>query len=301
MITIIVKHTLLVILLIMLSLVGCSNEQHYLELGNKKYDSEEYDTAISNYNRAVEINPKNPAAYYLRGLAHYKKGEKQQAIIDISESIQLSGGFKRAYINRGVILNEVGRFNDALNDYESALSLKPGDLEIRTLRAYTLFKKGDYKAADREYTDLILEDPDNSKLYRGRADARYQIHSYGGAISDYSKALEISPNDRYILNNLAWLYATSYDDKYRDGRLAIKLAKRSLALNPSDTGYDTYAAALAEIGEFTEAISIIEGVLEKGNKNPILLERLEKYKANQPIRSKEIEILPEAEIESNRV
>ena len=34
------------------------------------------------------------------------------------------------------------------------------------------------------------------------------------------------PNDYQAMNNLAWVYATSEDKKYRNAQLSVELAKR---------------------------------------------------------------------------
>jgi tetratricopeptide (TPR) repeat protein len=49
----------------------------------------QYDKAISDYTKAIELNPKHADIYYSRGLAHNKMGQYDKAISDFTEAIKL--------------------------------------------------------------------------------------------------------------------------------------------------------------------------------------------------------------------
>jgi tetratricopeptide (TPR) repeat protein len=58
------------------------------KLANKKKG--QYDKAISDYNEAIELNPKHADIYYSRGLVYNKKGQYDKAISDYTKAIQLN-------------------------------------------------------------------------------------------------------------------------------------------------------------------------------------------------------------------
>jgi eukaryotic-like serine/threonine-protein kinase len=64
--------------------------------------------------------------------------------------------------------------------------------------------------------------------------------------------------DALALNNLAWQMATSADGSMRDGRRAVVLAERAVAVTGrTNASYlDTLAAALAETGDFSQAVHV---------------------------------------------
>ena len=49
----------------------------------------QYDKAISDYTKAIELNPKHADIYYSRGLARNKMGQYDKAISDFTEAIKL--------------------------------------------------------------------------------------------------------------------------------------------------------------------------------------------------------------------
>ena len=64
------------------------------------------------------------------------------------------------------------------------------------------------------------------------------------------------------MNAMAWLLATSPDDKVRDGRQAIRWAESALTRRASVRHLQSLAAAYAESGEFKKAIATIERAIE---------------------------------------
>ena len=53
-------------------------------------DLGDYDLAIADYNKAIELMPDLAEAYYNRGVARKMKGEKEEAIRDFERFLELS-------------------------------------------------------------------------------------------------------------------------------------------------------------------------------------------------------------------
>lgn len=75
------------------------------------------------------------------------------------------------------------------------------------------------------------------------------------AIADYERALQLNPYLAEAMNSLAWDLATMPAADLRDGRRAVELAEKAVALDSHETGFlDTLAAAYAEAGRFDDAV-----------------------------------------------
>jgi hypothetical protein len=91
-----------------------------------------------------------------------------------------------------------------------------------------------------------------------------------------------------VLNNLAWVLATSADDKVRNGDRAVELAKTACA----GTNYvrpdflSTLAAAYAETGDFQTATIWSGRAVHLGSENllPQLTAELRSYEDHKPCR-----------------
>ena len=190
--------------------------------GIARGEGHDYAGAIRDFDHALEINPRNAAAYVNRGYARYAKGD--------------SAG--------------------ALADYNQALEIDPRDAGTYARRASALSDKGDQAGALSDYNKALELDERNGFAYYGRGYLKGGAKDFAGAIADYGKALEINPDYAEAYNSLAWLLATCGQAGCRDGKKAIEYARKASELtgwkNPEYL--DTLAAAYAEGGNFPEAI-----------------------------------------------
>ncbi len=90
---------------------------------NANFVMGEYDAAIADYNKAVELNPKEPTIYFSRALAHFNNKSFNPAIADFDKVIELDPKEAMAYFKRGAALEKVGNFEKALSDYQKAVEL----------------------------------------------------------------------------------------------------------------------------------------------------------------------------------
>lgn len=88
------KKLLVFIWLCVISLVS-SAEEHYssiLQEANELYKKEQYEDAISAYNKVLSANYESAALYYNIGNAYYKTGGIPQAILFYEKSLKLNPG-----------------------------------------------------------------------------------------------------------------------------------------------------------------------------------------------------------------
>jgi len=97
----------------------CENRGYaYDELG-------EYQRALQDYDRAIELDPNYAKAYHNRGIAYDELGEYQRALQDYGCAIELDPNYAKAYHNRGDAYSELGEYQRALQDYDRAIELDP--------------------------------------------------------------------------------------------------------------------------------------------------------------------------------
>ena len=101
----------------------------------------------------------------------------------------------------------------------------------------------------------LAKTPDNADLYTMMGDLYFSRNNYGDAASQYEKAIELAMQHSRALNNLAWLYATSEDARFRNPERALTLAKRAAALEREAHVLDTLAESYFVNGEIEKALT----------------------------------------------
>lgn len=111
----------------------------YQNRANANFVMGEYDAAIVDYNKAVELNPKEPTIYFSRALAHFNNKSFNPAIADFDKVIELDPKEGMAYFKRGAALEKIGNFEKALSDYQKAVELdtdnEPAKTALQRLQA----------------------------------------------------------------------------------------------------------------------------------------------------------------------
>ncbi|HVE56782.1 MAG TPA: TonB family protein [Pyrinomonadaceae bacterium] len=111
----------------------------YQNRANANFVMGEYDAAIVDYNKAVELNPKEPTIYFSRALAYFNNKSFNPAIADFDKVIELDPKEGMAYFKRGAALEKIGNFEKALSDYQKAVELdadnEPAKTALQRLQA----------------------------------------------------------------------------------------------------------------------------------------------------------------------
>lgn len=167
--------------------------QVYLQSGNEYLCKGQYDLAISDFSKAIELNPSDSGAYSFRGLAHLQKGQNILAISDLTKSIEINPNNRVAYLCRGraYSLRNQGRL--AILDYTSAIELDESNAGTYFYRGNLYVDEGSYDLAISDYSKAIKLNPKDAVAYHNRGLAYGRKDQIILAISDYSKAIEINP------------------------------------------------------------------------------------------------------------
>ena len=69
---------------------------------------------------SLKLTPQNSLSYYNRGVAKNKLGEFEAAIADFNKAIELKSDYTLAYYSRSACYMEQGKENLALNDFKNS-------------------------------------------------------------------------------------------------------------------------------------------------------------------------------------
>ncbi len=81
----------------------------------------EFDLALKDYNKAIELNPKDSVSYLNRGRAYINTKSYDLAILDFDKTIELNPKDSMAFFIRADIYEKKGKFQQAIGDYQKAV------------------------------------------------------------------------------------------------------------------------------------------------------------------------------------
>jgi tetratricopeptide (TPR) repeat protein len=80
--------------------------------------------ALSDFTRAIRLDPRYARAYHLRGLAHEKAGDIARAYRDFDRAIEMDPDLTAAYRSRDSVLDKAVDDRQEFEDFEMAEHLK---------------------------------------------------------------------------------------------------------------------------------------------------------------------------------
>jgi tetratricopeptide (TPR) repeat protein len=244
--------------------------------------------ALELLDRANELRPNNPGVLLLRASMYQELEEEEKALADVDLVLKLQPGHPLAMRFRAMLLAHTGKFDLAADELEKLQKAEPENWEIELQLALFYSAEKQNKKAIETFSSVLEKQPDSTIALRGRGDTLLGIGRQSEAIADYEKVLKLDPEDTGVLNNLAWVLATSPDEKLRDGARAIELATKACELTKYEKAHilSTLAAGYAETGDFKTAIEWSQKAVELGDEDvaEALQKELETYKKGEPFR-----------------
>ncbi len=139
--------------------------QGYNYRGVAYVDQHQYDRAVLDFNRAVQLKPDYVKAYYNLGLCYQQKGQYDLATRELTRAIQLDPECQRCYIERALVYKNKGDRGHAIDDLSQAIRLTPQNLKFYLERASLFYELKNYDAALQDYASIIKLYPDEGGAY----------------------------------------------------------------------------------------------------------------------------------------
>jgi tetratricopeptide (TPR) repeat protein/cbb3-type cytochrome oxidase subunit 3 len=230
----------------------------YISYVNLQRDAD-YEKAKSGYERALSLEPNNPAISYSLGVLEYyqwKATDNDEAIGHFVKAVASSQSSLRSYAHSGLANAQAQKYHrynvhdlrlleDAVYHGERAVEIDPDlDMSNRAL-AFACHQLSEYQAAS---PDAAVR-----KLSAGNRDR---------AIQHYVRTYELNAQNYAAHNNLANLYlewgkreqSKSKTVSENSLRMAIRECEATLAINPQyHLGYDNLANTYYELGQMDKA------------------------------------------------
>lgn len=156
----------------------------------------EYDLAISNLDKALQLEPNNLRAKATKADVLYESGHVDEAIKELDNILSDYPEWTYGYHRRGWFKENEGNVDGAINDYTTAVTLDPEDAYSFFCRGKMYEKKGDVSLAKEDYLKAIELD----KEPNGNSVAQFAYYHLGQkekAIDYMNRIIDNTNGDYY--------------------------------------------------------------------------------------------------------
>ena len=132
------------------SLLKSKAAYDHLDAGRKALKAGKTDTALSDAEKALEMEPREPLFHSLRGDVRFKQNRYQDAVINYDRALQLNNDFFLFYLQRGLANEKLGHRDKAYNDLEQSVKRLPTAPAMKALGDISQ-ARGNYQEAKAFY------------------------------------------------------------------------------------------------------------------------------------------------------
>jgi tetratricopeptide (TPR) repeat protein len=206
-----VVATLMVALMAVLA--GCTRnpeaaKRKYLQSGMKYMDQKKYDSAVIQFKKALQVDPRFAEAHYELGNAEMKLKHWPDAFKEFSVAVDQDPNQMKARIAIAGMLLASGpkNYGKAEESVRYVVEHDPNNTEALVLLGNVLVAEKQQQEGIGMYTKAIVIKPDYASAYQYRGMAYAQLKQDGPAEADLQKAISTDPHDLQAYGSLAGFY-----------------------------------------------------------------------------------------------
>jgi type IV pilus biogenesis/stability protein PilW len=168
---------------------------HY-KIGLSYYNEGKYQQAYIEFQRALEINPKDKEALNLIGILQLMQFEDfEKAIEYFKRALKIDKDYSQARNNLGLAYERTGRIDEAIASFNEAIAnpLYPNPEYAYNNLGRIYYRSGQYDKAIDSYTAALRRVNDYTRSFYGLALCYNAKGYYGDASTALMRAIELDP------------------------------------------------------------------------------------------------------------
>lgn len=244
-------------------------------LATSMTDEQSIDVALLYAQMALSFNADRPVMLTLLGDTFDDMKLYEESIAAYAQVPQDSPLRANADMEIAVGMQRLERKDDALKQLELLLSRDPSNYDAMVTMGNLYRNNEDYanaaKAYDRAIALIAKPVQSNWRVFYYSGISHERLKEWDKAETQFRRALELSPDEPMVLNYLGY----SMIEKKLNLTEAMAMVKKAVDLRPND-GYiiDSLGWAHFQLGDFEEAVTHIERAVELLPADPIIAEHL---------------------------
>ncbi|MBD3291671.1 MAG: tetratricopeptide repeat protein [Armatimonadia bacterium] len=236
-----------------------------------RWEFEKADRAIQ---RAIELAPEStlPELYYASASIYHDAGEYDKAVEQYRKTLELAPDFPGILPHLANALTSAGRFDEAQEMVDRALAESPADARTHWALGVLHAERDDYEKAECALREAVELNPESLKARRSLGWVLDAEERHEEAVEQFEKALEIVPGDAWTHLNLGY----ALHDMNRLDEAVAHLSEAFEYYQTDPEAFGVLAWDLIRVGRSEEALRLVRrygGGLSEGDQPQVTLFR----------------------------
>jgi tetratricopeptide (TPR) repeat protein len=262
----------------------------YEARGLRSFETGQWAEAAAYFRKGVELEPENPSVRHKLGTALALMGDARGAEEQFQIVVRQSPEFAKAHYSLGLLMESSGRRQKAVDEMSLAVRYNPNYVDAHLRLAELLLQTGQAGAALARYEQAINVDPRQPRARYGYAMALVRLGRFREVRDWLNDAIRLHPGEPGFVHALARVLVAAPDDAVRDGSRAMTMVQDLLKGPQTVELGETMAMALAELGQYADAVAlqrkVLSAAMQEGRQDLVagLTSNLQRYERRQPCR-----------------
>lgn len=260
-------------------------------------EQKKYKEAILRLEEILALEPSSDKIRFYLGAVYEEIKDFKSAIEQFQKVPVASSYYQESVIHTSYLYKLLGDYDKAVEAIQKGIKERDEHPQFYALYASLLDDRKEYKPAAEMLTSAVSKFPDHAQLHFFLGSMQDRLGDKEGTVKSMKRVLELDKNHVQALNFLAYTYA---DSGVRLEE-AEKLVRRALELQPND-GYilDTLGWVLFKKGKVGDAVKVLEAAYKIQPNESIIAEHLGDayYHLQMPEKAKKL-YMRAAETETN--
>ena len=234
-----------------------NNAELYYFSGNEWHQYGDNPLALKKLTAALTLKRNFLEAYQVRLKVHMALGQYREALEDAQRCLKMKDD-DRAYYNLAQVFEELQMYSDAKEAYQQSLKKNDRILEPHFSYAKLLFQMEDYEAAEKEVAEVLKMEPQH---FEGVL-LQSQVYAAQGKYLKASETLSMA-SVKYSNEPLIYIYRGDINLKLNQPAYAVIDYSKAIELDPENAdNYFKRAGAYEETRDYEKALADYKKVLE---------------------------------------
>ncbi|MFI5303154.1 MAG: tetratricopeptide repeat protein [Nitrospiria bacterium] len=212
------KGVILLGMVIGVLFAGCATSSHtvskekeasaHYKLGVSYLNDNATQAAFLEFQKAIEINPKDKLAHYGLGHVYYVQNRYAESLKEFERVVKIDPEYSEAYNYSGTVYEAMGDLNSALKQYQLALKNQlyqtPQYVHYNISGVY--FKQEKYQEAISELQKAVHIDPGYALAYRSLGEVYLKVGDENSALKSLEESSKLFPGDPLTHFKLGEIY-----------------------------------------------------------------------------------------------